>query len=117
MDYKRAIIDADADDVVLTEKVTGVPLAVIRTAYIERVGVRAGPLARWMLRGRKTKHWMRMLYSAQAMWKLKRASLEGTAYSEYYQAGKSVAGVHEVEPAGDIVRRFEQAMKPVTSTA
>lgn len=109
-DYKRAIIDADADDIVLTDKVTGVPLAVIRTPYIERIGVRAGPVARWMLRNRRTKHWMRMLYSAQSMWKLKRASLEGTAYSEYYQAGKSVEGVHAVEPAGEIVRRFAAAM-------
>jgi len=108
-DYKQAIIDADADDIVLTDKVTGVPLAVIRTPYIDRVGTRAGPVARWMLRGRRTKHWMRMLYSAQAMWKLKRASLEGTAYSEYYQAGQSVAGVDRVEPAGDIVRRFAAA--------
>ncbi len=109
-DYKQAIIDADADDIVLTDKVTGVPLAVIRTPYIDRVGTRAGPVARWMLRGRRTKHWMRMLYSAQAMWKLKRASLEGTAYSEYYQAGQSVAGVDRVEPAADIVRRFAGAM-------
>ena len=116
-DYKRAIIEADADDIVLTDKVTGVPLAVIRTPYIDRVGVRAGPIARWMLRGRKTKHWMRMLYSAQAMWKLKRASLEGTAYSEYYQAGKSVEGVHDVEPAGDIVRRFAAAIGARASTA
>lgn len=114
-DYKRAIIEADADDIVLTDKVTGVPLAVIRTPYIDRVGVRAGPVARWMLRGRRTKHWMRMLYSAQAMWKLKRASLEGTAYSEYYQAGQSVEGVHAVEPAGTVVRRFADAMAAVRS--
>lgn len=108
-DYKRAILDADPSDIVLTEKVTGVPLAVINTPYIERVGTRAGVIARWMLRNRRTKHWMRMLYSVKAMWKLKRASLEGTAYSEYYQAGKSVGGIDRIEPAGDIVRRFAAA--------
>lgn len=108
-DYKQAILDADPSDIVLTDKVTGVPLAVINTPYIEKVGTRAGPIAAWMLRNRRTKHWMRMLYSAQAMMKLKRASLEGTAYSEYYQAGKSVGGIDRVEPAGDIVRRFADA--------
>ena len=44
--YKQAILDADEEDIVLTERVTGVPLAVIRTPYVERVGTRAGPIAR-----------------------------------------------------------------------
>ncbi|HET9983034.1 MAG TPA: nitronate monooxygenase [Longimicrobiales bacterium] len=108
-DYKRAILEAAEDDIVLTEKVTGVPLAVIRTPYIERVGTKAGWLARWMLRGRRTKHWMRLLYSLQSAWKLKRSSLHGSAYQDYFQAGKSVAGVTAVEPAGEIVRRFAAA--------
>jgi nitronate monooxygenase len=117
VDYKQAILDADPSDIVLTDKVTGVPLAVINTPYIEKVGTRAGVFARWMLRNRRTKHWMRMLYSAQAMWKLKRASLEGTAYSEYYQAGKSVGGIDRIEPAGDIVRRFAAATAGLNLTA
>src|SRR5204863_503006 len=45
-EYKSAIVAADEDDIVLTERVTGVPLAVIRTPYVERVGTRAGPIAR-----------------------------------------------------------------------
>ena len=74
-DYKQAIVQADEEDIVLTERITGVPVAVIRTPYIEKVGTKAGPLARWMLRGRKTKHWMRMIYSLQSIWKLKRSSV------------------------------------------
>src|SRR5260370_11881418 len=61
--YKRAIIDADEDDIVLTERVTGVPLAVIRTPYVERVGTKAGPIPRWLLRHPPTKHLMRTLYA------------------------------------------------------
>jgi nitronate monooxygenase len=110
-DYKRAIINAGESDIVLTEKVTGVPLAVIRTPYIDQVGTRANWLARWMLRGRRSKHAMRTIYTLLSAWKLKQSSLKGTAYSEYFQAGKSVAGIHSVEPAGDIVRRFAQALE------
>lgn len=62
-DYKRAILGARAEDVVLTERLSGVPCAVIRTPYIDRVGTHAGPLARRLLRGRRTKHWMRTLYA------------------------------------------------------
>src|SRR5690242_4267332 len=70
-DYKRAILEAEEDDIVLTERVTGVPLAVIRTPYVERVGTKAGPFARWMLRHRRTKHLMRTIYGLQSAWRLK----------------------------------------------
>jgi len=105
-DYKRAVVDAEEDDVVHTERVTGVPVAVIRTPYLEKVGTKAGPIARWMLRGRRTKHWMRMLYSLQSLWKLKRSSLRSFSSKDFLQAGKSVEGVTAIEPAGEVVRRF-----------
>jgi nitronate monooxygenase len=112
-DYKQAIIDADEDDIVLTERVTGVPLAVIRTPYVERVGTRASAVARWMLRGRRTKRFMRTVFALQSVWRLKRASLRGavTTSKDYWQAGRSVATITSIEPAGDIVRRFAAAAR------
>lgn len=107
-DYKNAIVKAKEDDIVLTDKISGVPVSVIRTPYIDRVGTRANPLARYLLRHRKAKHWMRMFYSLQAAWKLKRASLEGSNYKDYFQAGKSVAGIDSVEGAGDVVRAYAE---------
>jgi nitronate monooxygenase len=103
-DYKRAIVEAGADDVVLSEKITGVPVSVIKTPFIERMGTRAGPLAKWLLRGRRSRHWMRTFYSLQSVWKLKRASLHGMGYRDIYQAGRSVDGVHSVIPAAEVVR-------------
>ncbi len=110
-DYKRAIVEAQEDDIVLTERITGVPVAVIRTPYLDKIGTKAGPLARWMLRGRRTKHWMRLCYSLQSLWKLKRSSLKSFSSKDFLQAGKSVAGVDGVEPAGDVIRRFAAAAR------
>ncbi|HET6703190.1 MAG TPA: nitronate monooxygenase [Gemmatimonadaceae bacterium] len=107
--YKDAILRADEDDIVLTERITGVPVSVIRTPYIERMGLRAGFIARWMLRGHRTKHWMRTIYAVRSALQLKRASLDETGTRDYWQAGKSVRSIAEVEPAGDIVRRFAKA--------
>src|SRR6266550_2867127 len=76
-DYKQAIVRASEADIVLTERVTGVPLSVIRPPYVERIGTKAGPIARWLLRGRRTKHWMRTIYALRSAWQLKRASLAG----------------------------------------
>jgi nitronate monooxygenase len=108
-DYKRAIVKAKEDDIVLTERISGVPVAVIRTPYIDRVGTKAGWVAKRMLRHPKAKHYARMYYSLKSIWQLKRASLDGGGYLDYFQAGRSVAGIQAVEPAGDIVRRFARA--------
>lgn len=110
--YKQALIDAREEDVVLSERITGVPVAVLNTPHVRRMGTRAGPIARWMLRGRRTKHWMRTIYALRSLVQLKRAVTRGDAgatSADYWQAGKSVAGIRATEPAGDIVRRFARA--------
>jgi nitronate monooxygenase len=108
--YKRAILEAEEDDIVLSERITGVPVAVIRTPYIERMGLTAGPVAKWMLRHRRTKHLMRTVYALRSLWQLKRASLDETGNNDYWQAGRSVATIDRIEPAGVIVRRFRDAV-------
>jgi nitronate monooxygenase len=114
-DYKRAIVRAREDDIVLTDKISGVPVSVIRTPHVERVGTKVGPVARALLKHPRAKHWMRMFYSLRSIWQLKRASLQGTSYRDYFQAGKSVSGIDGIEPAGDIVRRFAEAMRRAES--
>ncbi|MEN8204849.1 MAG: nitronate monooxygenase [Pseudomonadota bacterium] len=113
-DYKQAIIEAAAKDIVLSEKISGVPVAVINTPYIKNMGTRAGPLARWMLRGRKTRHWMRTLYSLQSIWKLKRASLQGMHYRDIFQAGKSVEGITTVKSVAEVVAEYAAALRQVS---
>jgi nitronate monooxygenase len=113
--YKRAILAAGEDDIVLSERITGVPVAVIQTPKVVRVGLHAGPFARWMLRGRRRKRWMRTWYALRSIRQLKRASLDPTGSDEYWQAGKSVAGISNIEPAGDIVRQFEAALVGVNA--
>ena len=109
-DYKNAILGAKEDDIVLTERISGVPVAVIKTPYIEKVGVKAGIFARRLLRHPKFKHWVRTWYSLKSIWQLKRASLQGHNYRDYFQAGKSVETIDKIESAGDVVRRCSEAV-------
>ena len=108
-DYKRAICAAKQDDIVLTERISGIPVAVIRTAYIDRLGLEANWLEKKLLRNPRTKHYMRMAYQLKSVWQLKRASLKGISYKDFFQAGKSVEGIDGIEPAGDVIRRFAAA--------
>lgn len=113
--YKEAIVRAAASDIVHTERITGVPVAVINTPYIQHMGLRAGPIARRLLRGRRTKHWMRTFYALRSLWQLKRSSLPSESTShEYWQAGMSVEGIDGVEPAAAIVERFADALGAAT---
>lgn len=109
-DYKQAIIEAQEDDIVLTERITGISVSVIETPYIKRVGTKAGPIAKWLLKGKKTKHWMRMIYSLQSIWLLKKASLKGMNYKDYFQAGKSVEGIHAVKSVTEIIAEYSSVL-------
>jgi nitronate monooxygenase len=110
-DYKQAILEADARDIVLTEKISGVPVAVIKTPYVEKVGTKAGFIAKKLLKHPKGKHLMRTYYSLKSLFQLKNASLQGMNYKDYFQAGRSVEGIDRIEPAGDIIRRFAAAAR------
>ena len=102
MPVEADVLDAVERDIVLTVKLSGVPVSVINTPYVQHIGTAAGPVARWLLRNRRTKHWMRTFYAVRALRQLKQASLEGSAYRDYWQAGKSGQGRlivrHVVDP-------------------
>jgi nitronate monooxygenase len=108
--YKQAIVGAGEDDIVLSERITGVPLAVIRTPYVERVGTKAGPIARRLLKGRRTKHWMRTFYAVRSALQLRKASLDPKATQDFWQAGRSVQGIDRVKPVAQVMREFREAI-------
>lgn len=109
-EYKQAIVDATPDDIVLTERLTGVPVAVIENDYVRNLGTKAGPVAGRLLRGNRTKRWVRTYYALTSLRKLKQSALTSRGATEYWQAGKSVGGIHEVKPVAQIMAEFERAL-------
>ena len=105
-DYKDAVVKAKEEDIVLTERVTGIPLSVIKTAHVEKVGTRIGPLARLLFKHPLTKKWMRTFYNLLSFWKMKKSAVRGMTTKDYYQAGKSSDSISEVESCADIIERF-----------
>ena len=113
-DYKQAILRAEPSDIVLTERISGVPVAVIKTPYIEKVGTKASPLMRRALKHPRLKHYARMYYSVKSIFELRKANLSGVSYKDFFQAGKSVAGIDAIEGAGEIVAQFAAAARVET---
>lgn len=108
--YKQAILNAKEEDIVLTERVTGIPLSVINTPYVQQMGTKAGPLARWMLQNRYTKRFMRFLYGIIALRDFKKISRGEGSSKNYWQAGKSCAHIQKVESVSEIMQRFAQGI-------
>jgi nitronate monooxygenase len=110
-DYKNAILKAQAKDIVLTKKITGVNVAVIKTDYIAKTGTEPGPIAKMLLGGSKTKHFARMFYSLKSIWQLRESLNKGSAYKDFFQAGKSVEDIDAIEPVTKIIDRFVAAAR------
>src|SRR5215212_5756820 len=110
-EYKRAIVEAGPEDIVLTERLTGVPVAVIQNDFVRNLGTRAGPVARYLLRGGRTKRWVRTWYALSSLRRLKKSALSAHGATEYWQAGRSVAGIDRVRSVPDIVADFEAALR------
>lgn len=108
--YKQALIEATPEQIVWTERLTGVPVAVLDTPFVRAVGRSVGPVMRELLRHRRTRHWARAALSLTSLHRLRRSSIRG-GRDDYWQAGHSVAGIGAIEPAGDLVRAFEGAWR------
>jgi nitronate monooxygenase len=110
-DYKQAIVNTDEKDIILTERVTGIPLSVIRTPYVEKIGTKISPLSRWLFKYPLTKKWMRMWYAVAAMRQFKKSNLHGGSSKDYWQAGKCVSHIHSIETVYDVIHRFIEAAR------
>jgi len=106
--YKQAIVAADESDIVLSERITGIPVAIIQTPYVRRTGTKAGFFARWMLKGGVTKSIMRIFYTLRSLGQLKRASLDKAGNMAYWQAGKSVGAIQSIQSVSEIMKPFKK---------
>ncbi len=109
-EYKQAIIQASEADIVLTERLTGVPVSVIRNRYVDDVGLKNSALSRWLLRQAKTKGVMRLLLALSSFRKLKKDMALTEGKERYWQAGKSVGAVCRIRSAAEIIAELEAAV-------
>ncbi len=109
-DYKQAILTARAEDIAMTDKLSGTPCAIIKTPSVEKMSLQTGGVERFLLKNRRTKYLMRTYYALGSIWKLKQASVKGLSYKDVWQAGKSVEGINQILPAGEIVKQYAAAL-------
>jgi nitronate monooxygenase len=103
--YKQAIIDAEPEDIVLTEKISGTPAAVINTPYVKKQGLTLNPVEKFLLSNPKTKKWVKMARIYIGQQALSKA-VSTTTWKEVWSAGQGVGLIEDVIPAAAIVQRL-----------
>ena len=95
---------ADADDVVLTNKLAGTFSSVIRTPQVEEGGLRVGFPFNHMLKHPWTKSLARMYLLKGAIEKYDQAAFDPDV--QYWQAGKGVDGIEGVLSCQEVIDQF-----------
>jgi nitronate monooxygenase len=108
-DYKQAILNASEADIVLTQKVTGIPLSVIRTAFVESVGTEISALEKFLFRYPRAARFLRAWYHRRAQIAFKRTALGGMSTKDYYQAGKGVGSIKHIQSVQDVFSEYAAA--------
>ena len=102
-EYKKAMIDYGEEDIVMTTKLSGSPLTVINTPYVQELGTKAN-LLEWILHNNKTlKKYAKMIIAFRGMKKVERAAF-GATYKTVWCAGPAIEHVTSIRPLGDIVK-------------
>mgnify|MGYP000598516767 CR=1 FL=1 len=105
-DYKQAVVDFGAKDIVMTTKLSGTPCTVINTPYVEKIGTKQNWLERLLNKNKKLKKWFKAFTFYNGMKKLRSAAFSAT-YKTVWCAGPSIEHVHKVESISAIVSRLK----------
>jgi nitronate monooxygenase len=108
--YKDAIIKAKPEDIVLTEKISGTPAAVINTDYIKKIGLKLNPIEKMLYQNPKTKKWVKLMRSYLGATALSKAAKNPT-WKEVWSAGQSVALINEILTCEGVINKLVQETK------
>ena len=101
-EYKQALIDYQGKDIVLTSNLSGSPLTVINTPYVQKVGTKAGFLSKLMYKNKKLKKFIKMFLAVKGMKAIEKAAFKST-YKTFWVAGPGIEHIHEIKSIRDIV--------------
>jgi len=102
-DYKNAIVQYGAKDIVMTTKISGTPCTVINTPYVQQIGTKQNWLESMLNRNRRLKKYAKLLTFYKGMKALEKAAF-GATYETVWCAGPSIEYVHAIRPVEEIVQ-------------
>ena len=111
-EYKQAIVDYGADDIVMTTKLSGTPCTVIKTPYVEKIGTQQNWLERLLNKNKRFKKWAKALTFMRGMKQLRNAAFSAT-YKTLWCAGPSIENVKSIRSIKEIIDELKPGFQNV----
>ncbi len=105
-DYKKAIMDFGAKDIVMTSKISGTPCTVIRTPFVEKIGTEQNFVEGFLNNHKQLKKYAKMLTYYKGMKLLEKAAFSAT-YKSIWCAGPTIEFVSQKESISAIIERLQ----------
>ena len=107
--YKQAIVDYDANDIVVTDRISGSKCTIINTPYVQSISLRANWIERFLFKNKWLKKYFKMFRWFKGAKMFEKSAFEAT-YKTVWCAGPSLEGVHSIrhvsQVVGDILQPF-----------
>lgn len=104
-EYKDAVIQYGAKDIVMSTKVSGTPCTVINTPYVQKIGTEQNLLENFLNHNKQFKKYAKALTFYKGMKALERAAFSAT-YQTVWCAGPSIEFSRKIESIQEIVDRL-----------
>jgi len=104
-EYKQACVDYGAEDIVMTERISGTPCTVIKTPYVEKIGTKNSWIESVLNKNRKLKKWVKMIRFTIGMKAVANAANKAT-YKTVWVAGPSIEYTNAILPVNEIVKKL-----------
>ncbi len=109
-EYKQAIVDYGAGDIAMSTKISGTPCTVIKTPFVEKVGLTQNFIESTLNKNKTLKKYVKMLTYYKGMKALETAAFSST-YKTIWCAGPSIEFVKNKESIETIVSRLVNEYK------
>ncbi|MBR9757700.1 MAG: nitronate monooxygenase [Algicola sp.] len=104
-EYKQACVDYGAEDIVVTERISGTPCTVINTPYQQKIGTKSPWIERVLNKNKSLKKWVKMFRFYIGMKATEKAAKKAT-YKTVWVAGPSIEHTKDVLPVKEIVKKL-----------
>ncbi len=108
--YKNACVEYGAEDIVLSDKISGTRLTAINTPYLKKIGTNQNFIESFLNTNKHIKKYAKMLTYYRGM-KLLESAAFGASYKSVWVAGTSIEFTKKIEPVKDIVERLIKEME------
>lgn len=115
-EYKQALVDYGEKDIVRTNKISGSPLTVINTPYVQQLGTEATWLERLMNNNKRLKKYIKMFLAFKGMKAVEKAA-SGPTYKTLWCAGPAIEHVHAVRPMKEILKTLTREFEIASARA